>query len=397
MIKIISVVDNEIISGGGFNQALNAIIQINELKKNNFNFEVFTTKKKNIFFLNQLNIKAFYIKVSFFDKLYVWFSGGTFWYLIQRHLKICSPLEKKLIRNGCDLVYFVTPSALALSLQKLNYIFTLWDLCHIESPEFPEVRDFNTSSIREKHYRKTLNSAFLVLTESKRLIEIASQHFGLNKNRFLARPLSPSPFLDKSHSQEKYTILKKYKLTEGYFFYPAQFWAHKNHVRILQALIRLRDLNNWSPNVVFCGQDYGNLNYIKKFIEDNNLGSQVKLLGFVPVQDMRGLYENSSALIMPTYFGPTNIPPLEAWALGIPLIYSSHLFESVGKAALLVNPDNSEELANAMLMSTNLKTRTKLITQGYKMLSQNKKFHEIASKDLSLAIKKFSKLRECWL
>ena len=51
-----------------------------------------------------------------------------------------SPFEKKLIAHQIDLVYFLSPTSLALSLEKLNYITTLWDLCHRDNPEFPEVR-----------------------------------------------------------------------------------------------------------------------------------------------------------------------------------------------------------------------------------------------------------------
>jgi len=65
-------------------------------------------------------------------------------------------------------------------------------------------------------------------------------------------------------------------------------------------------------------------------------------LGFVPIEDMRGLYEGSLAIVMPTYFGPTNIPPLEAWTLEKPLIYSTHLAEQAGDAALLIDPNNAK-------------------------------------------------------
>ena len=54
---------------------------------------------------------------------------------------------------------------------------------------------------------------------------------------------------------------------------------------------------------------------------------------------MASLYKESIALVMPSYFGPTNIPPLEAFNLGVPVLYSDlpGLKDQVGDAALLLD------------------------------------------------------------
>jgi glycosyltransferase involved in cell wall biosynthesis len=53
---------------------------------------------------------------------------------------------------------------------------------------------------------------------------------------------------------------------------------------------------------------------------------------------------------MPTFFGPTNIPILEAWALDCPVITSDirGVREQAGDAALLVDPTSPEALADAI-------------------------------------------------
>ena len=55
---------------------------------------------------------------------------------------------------------------------------------------------------------------------------------------------------------------------------------------------------------------------------------------------------------MPTYFGPTNIPPLEAFALGVPVLYSDlpGLKDQVGDSALLLDLNNPESMAQHMLI-----------------------------------------------
>ncbi len=366
--KIIAILDNLIGAGGGFDQALNAIVQMQRLSSNRFDFEVFTTQENNVEFLNRLDIATITVKASILDRFLMKFSHNSLWQFLQVHLNLIGSLEKKLILHGCDVVYFVTPSNLSIVLQKLNYITTLWDLCHRENPEFPEVRTFNTFFMREKSNQHNLGPALLTLTESCRLADMASQYYGVERNRFLAMPLTPSPFIQSTQANKAEEVLLKYSLKPKYFYYPAQFWAHKNHIRILQALVILRESHSWLPNVVFSGKDYGNLSHIMQFIRIHKLESQVNILGFVPSEDMRGLYENAMAVVMPTYFGPTNLPPLEAWSLGVPLIYSAQLAEQAGNAALLVDPDSSVELAAAMLRCSELEVREQLVIAGHQRL-----------------------------
>ena len=63
---------------------------------------------------------------------------------------------------------------------------------------------------------------------------------------------SPAATLSLTELPSTEDVLKKYSLESGYFFYPAQFWAHKNHIRILEALVQL-NLEGLRFNVVFSG------------------------------------------------------------------------------------------------------------------------------------------------
>ncbi len=396
MIKIIALLNNKIGAGGGFDQALNAIIQMQRLSTNRFNFEVFTTEASNLIFLNRLGISSNIIKITIFDRLLAKISNCDFWLFFQVRLKLIAPLERKLLENNCDIIYFVTPGNLCASLQKLNYINTIWDLSHREMPEFPEVRNFSTFSIREKNYKQNFGSALVTLTDSSRLADMAAYFYKVERDRLIAMPFCHTPFLEQSIATQKSVVLEKYSLETGYFYYPAQFWGHKNHIRILQALLILRDEHAWRPNVVFSGKDYGNLAHIFKFIEIHNLNSQVRILGFVPSEDVRGLYENSITVVMPTYFGPTNLPPLEAWAIGKPLIYSDLFSDQAGKAALLINPDSASDLANAMLQCAKVEVRKGLINEGYLRLKDFAFERTSAEEKLCLLLLKFEKRRQCW-
>ena len=307
--------------------------------------------------------------ISTVDKLFSRIAFSPWWHLIQNRFKFLAPFEKILLKHGCDLVYFPTPSTRSASLQSLNYITTVWDLCHRDTPEFPEVREYSLFHKREHFYKNYLSSALLIITDSLQLSLAISNRYGIDIDRLLHLPFSPSPFLKEHMSNDSEIVLKKYDLKRGYFFYPAQFWSHKNHIRILEALVILNKRNIYCE-VVFAGGDQGNQAHVENFIVKNKLSKNVKLLGFVPAEDMRGLYENCNCVIMPTYFGHTNLPPLEAWSFGKPLIYSEHLREQVGEAAILVNPDSDIELAGAMADVLDSNSFNDTIQNGYEMLKQ---------------------------
>lgn len=393
--KVVAILDNVVGVGGAFDQALNAIMQMKRLSVNNFEFEVLTTHKNNVEQLNKLEIRAEVLKISMIDRLFRELSQNNWWLMFQARLKVISPLEKKLISRGCDVIYFLVPSVWPTVLQKLNYIGTLMDLCHRETPEFPEVSGFNEFCRREKMFHRSIAPALITLTDSNRLADMASQYYGVDRDRFLVMPFSPSPLHVRNDCAVN-NVLTKYKLEENYFYYPAQFWAHKNHIRILQALLILRDMGVGKPMVVFSGKDHGNLAHIRSFIKSNQLDSQVKILGFVPHEDMLGLYKNALAVVMPTYFGPTNIPPLEAWSAGVPLIYSAQLAEEVGQAALLVDPDSASEVADAMKKCFILEVRKHLVSAGYQKLGEVQNQREKAERDLATLLNKFRIRRKCW-
>ena len=76
---------------------------------------------------------------------------------------------------------------------------------------------------------------------------------------------------------------------------------------------------------------------------------------------------------MPSYFGPTNIPPVEAWSLKVPVEYSSLNINHGKNAAVYFDPDSVNDLVKAILKLDTLKIRNKLIFNGIKRFKNIKK------------------------
>ena len=178
----------------------------------------------------------------------------------------------------------------------------------------------------------------------------------------------PVPHIEKKPTEDEVaSILNKYSIPNQYIFYPAQFWAHKNHINLLKALILLHQNYHINLDLVFTGSDQGNLEYIKNTVQNLQLNEKVHFLGFVPHDDLIGLYVGAFALTYVTYFGPENLPPLEAFAYGCPVIASAYAGakEQLGDAALMVNGSKPEEIALAVKkVNDDPYLREKLVRKG---------------------------------
>jgi glycosyltransferase involved in cell wall biosynthesis len=95
----------------------------------------------------------------------------------------------------------------------------------------------------------------------------------------------------------------------------------------------------------------------------------VRILGYVEDSDLPGLYAGALALAMPSLYEGFGLPCLEAMACGTPVVAARRaaLPETCGDAALLVDPDDAEGLADALLAAaTDGDIRARLIARGRK-------------------------------
>jgi glycosyltransferase involved in cell wall biosynthesis len=383
-------------AGGGYNQAINALHQITKIcNHSNHKLKVFTNSIENFKFLDD-EYRLIEIKTKKSDKWIAFTNYSKLAQYAQKKIRIRGNFESILEKNKIDLMYFVEPGPQCLYLEKINYILTVWDNAHRDYPEFPEVRLNYAFIERENELRLTLPRAILVICDSAELVERISQRYSIDKNKLLAMPFTPfSERYKLKGNVDISAIKKKYNIKRDYFFYPAQFWPHKNHIRIIEAF-KLKYNHLSQMQVVFCGAEKNNLLHVKNTISKNTLEENFRIVGFVEESDLIGLYLGARAIIMPTYFGPTNLPPFEAWECGIPLIYSKMFAGQVGDAALLIDPDSSESIALAMIEVLEDKVARSLVKKGLNKKSEYLILRRKAETILQNEINIFANRRRCW-
>jgi len=291
------------------------------------------------------NLPTKKIERSFIAKVFHrgWFSGGLPLNIWRKISYFIHPVAKELITQNCDLWIF--PSQDVWSYQvPIPALVTIYDLMHRYEKRFPEV---HTHTDRDKHYKQICKWAKGILVDSEVGKQQVVESYGINPQKINVLPFVPPKYIYNSNLP--YGFDQRYQLPKKFIFYPTQFWKHKNHKNLLKALSMLRKRYP-DINLVFVGAKKNGYESTLRLVQELELSKVVFFLGYVPDEDMPELYRRARAMVMPTFFGPTNIPPLEANALGCPVAVSNiyAMPEQLGAAALYFNPFSINEIAEAI-------------------------------------------------
>lgn len=396
-LNIAFFVGSELQTGGRFQYEYKVLDILKKYHKDQnikFNFYGLREKIQKDYIDLGLDIKI--IKENIFQKLHRYSLSNFFFLKIFSKIKMgISSIEKKLSKDKIDLVYFLGPNIVSHSLNNIPYIFTLWDLGHLDILEFPEISHDGQFETREFTNVKGLKKSYKVIVDSKWGKANVIKKYNIDEKRIEVLKFLPNIRINKSETTVM--IKEKYKLKNDYIFYPANFWAHKNHMYILKAIKILRDQKNIDVDVIFSGSPEGNLRYILDKAKEFRIGDLIHHIGFVSNEEIPCLYKQSLSLVMPTYLGPTNIPPLEAFAYETPVCYSDipSFREQVGDAVFFIDLKDPDSLVKSILTiqtdKQNLKEKKEKGIQVLKNWNE-----EDFYKKLFNVFNEFKYVRELW-
>jgi glycosyltransferase involved in cell wall biosynthesis len=391
-------------NGGGYtfeSQLLEEILRLSAYSSHEFVLFTSNPQKSN-YFLNT-SVQVISTDRSFITKVYSYLAI-KFKKLTCKLLKLTFPfpyqtnykihINRLLQDHKIDIVLSLAP--ICFNEVDCPYITPIWDLAHRTHPYFPEVSSHGQWEEREMYYTKVIRRAAFIVTgteigkaEVEKLYQVSSDRIKVIP--FFTPKLQSNPILTNQD------VIKKYHIPKQYLFYPAQFWAHKNHSSILLALQILKNDYGLNMPLVLAGSDKGNLSYVKSMVKNLELTDNVYFLGFVPQEDLFPLYNQAFALIYMTFFGPDNLPPLEAMSASCPVIASnvSGASEQLGNAALIVDHSNPQEIAKAIkLLYDDSILRNSLIERGLVRANQWKV--EDYARELLKLVDEFQSIRSCW-
>lgn len=264
---------------------------------------------------------------------------------------------RRLRRMGVDWLFQLSQNPFAFETH-MPFVMPIHDLQHRIQPEFPEVSLYGQTEFREYMYRNACRFATLVLVDSEQGKADVLRFYGelIDEDRIRVLPFFPPPrHAVIPDDEDPRRVAAELQLPSRFFFYPAQFWRHKNHHLIIEALRLIKERTGEAIPVVLSGS-YADRVRAENFVDvvktaqRSGVADQVSYVGWVPDGKLPALYRLAAGLVMPTFFGPTNLPTLEAWHYGCPVITSDvpGVREQTGDAALLIDPRSPEQLAEAM-------------------------------------------------
>ena len=194
---------------------------------------------------------------------------------------------------------------------------------------------------------------------------------------------SPPPLMSNHRLHDKeYTrkVKEKYALPDRYIFYPAQFWPHKNHEKLLDAF-KIVNQKYDDVHLVLSGGVLSAHEKLKrnsgaaiiKKIDELGLSNCVHLPGYIDHDSLDGIYMLSEMLVVPTLFESVSLPIYEAFYLGVPVCASKvvALPEQVGNAGLLFDPHDYKDISAKIIeMIENKSLRQKCIENGFLKIKQ---------------------------
>jgi glycosyltransferase involved in cell wall biosynthesis len=337
--------------GGKYVYQINLVRKIKKINQNYLNISFFYFNSINKKIEEFTNEKLFKVNYGLLKKIIDLIFFKIFKLL---NFNYYSFLDKYFLKKKIDLIYFLTPNHMALYTYNTNMINTVWDLFHMDGLEFPETGNFLPYNLRHQMLKKTLPRSVAIICDSFKTINKLSQNYLIDKKRCYKINYTVTENLSENIN-ENILKIKDFDLKKKYIFYPAQLWAHKNHIYILEAL---KIYNSTYDEIffLFSGSNKGNLEHINKVAKDLNVYKNIVYLDFVNQKELISLYKNALALVMPTYALPTNIPPLEALYLECPIIYSKtdENNELFYKDSLWeVDLNNPEDLSRTILKINN--------------------------------------------
>lgn len=251
---------------------------------------------------------------------------------------------KWLRRKKIDLIFCMMQSQI-IPNYFIKVMRPVHDIMHRYESRFREIK--SSYHDRESLFRYVADSATTILVDSELGKKQFEECYIEEKSRSDLN-IEVLPFIAPEHiynDEEEYI-----DVPEKFVFYPAQFWQHKNHINLVKAInilkAQVRDIH-----LVLVGSEKNSLSEVKKYIRDNELEDYVSIKGFVSNGQMTYLYKHALGMIMPSFFGPTNIPPLEAMALGCPAAVANRyaMPEQVGDAGLQFDPEKPQEIAECIV------------------------------------------------
>jgi glycosyltransferase involved in cell wall biosynthesis len=252
-----------------------------------------------------------------------------------------------LRRTKVDL--FHAPHYVVSPLTACPTVVTIHDCIHLRFPQYlPNRRAYAYARVMmmmaARRARRILTVSHASKDDILRYLKVPAAKIEVIYNALDERLATPPA--DEAVTR----VRERFQLRAPFILYAGNINPHKNIDRLIEAFAILRKRHDGELKLLLIGDDISKYPNLRRLVHRFQLHQHVRFLGFVPDATLAVLYRLAAAFVFPSLYEGFGLPPLEAMASGTPVITSnvSSLPEVVGDAALLIDPMNPTEIADAM-------------------------------------------------
>jgi glycosyltransferase involved in cell wall biosynthesis len=274
------------------------------------------------------------------------------------HRTIPSLLKK----SGADI--YISPDGMIPTRLSIPSIPVIHDISFIHRPK-------DIPLLKSLYYRKLFPryaaAASRIMTVSEFSASDISETLGIDRSKIdvVFNGVSEEFYSDIGPVTD---IIPQLSEERSYFLFVGNLSPRKNVPNTIRAFNRYRETSNNDHILVISGERFFLNSEADREYKESPFKDDIIFTGPMNRSQLRRLYSNALALLFIPWFEGFGIPVIEAMRCGTPVITSdtSSLPEVSGDAAILVSPDNIEEISNVMKMVvSDLPLRETLISKGY--------------------------------
>lgn len=298
-------------------------------------------------------------------------------------------------RDGCDV--FVSPFQSSTVMPKgIRHIMVVHDIIPKLFPHYVNNwrKRFDWRSIE-----RGIRHADKLFTVSSRTEKDLIQHLGIAPSVVSVNRIDVDPIFKRRVTDERSAeVMKKYHLSPGYLYHGGGLEVRKNAEGVLRAYRQLLDREKSDhmsppiPPLVISGRLMPELaplvTDVERLVRELDLTPFVRLLGFVPQEDLPALYVNARVFLFPSFFEGFGLPPLEAMSVGTPVVVSrtSSLPEVCGDATLYCRPGDMDDLAGVIRNALGNRELREMLSKRGKERAQTFSWRHFTDKLLRSAV-----------
>lgn len=279
---------------------------------------------------------------------------------------VLTGLTKRLILNNPKINVLFSPSHYTPLLSTVPSVVYLMDLSYerfgteyFTSYDINQLKRWTPLSIKKAKHVLTISEfskSEIVALYKTSPAKITVVYPGFDRETYHSKiPLT-----------KQLQVRKKYGITGKYLLYVGTLQPRKNLNRLVEAFAKLP---NKQVKLVIGGKKGWLYDQIFEQVKELKLTNRVLFLGFVPNEDLPGLIKGSQAYILPSLYEGFGMPPVEAQAVGVPVVVSrvSSLPEVIGASGIYIEDPNSVDSIKQALenvLSLRKKEREAIVEVG---------------------------------